>query len=263
MTAGLPSSHPVLSVLSGAELPSNALELWRIDSVMARDLKLISACRHHSTDYVKTLMVTCAFSQIPILSEDKRQLEGVVTWKSLARFSNEGKLTAGDVMKKGVPTARTTDPLDTHVQTVIDNDYICVRDERDVYMGVVTTTDLAKSFVELSGPFMRLREIERQIRQLLAKVSIEEIRAALRPAPRGRPINRVDDLMFGQYVELFSLEQIWITLSLPLDQTVIIDNLRDVNAVRNSVMHFRPEPLTAQQQIVLDWCVNWLNECHG
>jgi CBS domain-containing protein len=210
---------------------------------------------------VKTLMVARDFSQIPVLSKDRRNLKGSVTWKSLARFRTEGMSVAREVMVHGGHTAKLGDPLMDHIRNIIHDEFIYVRNDQNQYVAVVTTTDLAQSFSEVSGPFMNLREIEMRIRVLIDRLPIELVRSTVEPLLEPREINSAADLMFGQYVMVLESEQNWTAIGLPFDRKTIVKNLREVNTVRNKIMHFRPEPLKLSESIVVDSCLNWLREC--
>jgi CBS domain-containing protein len=253
-----------LSRLSSDQDAPDVLGSWTLASVIPRDVELVFAKENDSVEVVKTLMHMCDFSQIPVLSGDRRRLLGSITWKSLARFSNEGKLLASAVMIKGGTTANVNDPLLKHIERILSDDYIFVRDEDGLVSHIATTTDLANSFYEIAGPFMKLREIEKRIRHLLEqRLAPQEVRDGLHGVPETRSINGVHDLTFGHYVEIMERPACWEKIALPFDRVTIVKNLRQVNQVRNRVMHFRPEPLTKQQSLHLDWCLNWLQECYS
>lgn len=252
-----------LSLLTNETQLPDVLGNWTIASVIPTDVELQYVAEGDSVDIAKTLMHVCDFSQIPVLSGDCRQVRGSVTWKSLARFGNAGKTRARDVMEPGGIVAHIDDPLLDHIQSIVDDDYIFARDAAGLISYVVTTTDLAKSFYILAGPFMKLREIEKKLRHILDRnFTIDQIRESITAGHRDR-IQTTHDLTFGHYVELIERPALWGEIALPFHRQTIVKHLSQVNQVRNRVMHFRPEPLTNQQELVLDWCLNWLNECNS
>lgn len=256
---GLPVGLPDLS---NAHPIDEVLEDWLIDSVVSRDLEFTYVHDTTPVNHVKTLMIVRDFSQIPVLSKDRRDVKGTVTWKSLAGFRADGRRTAGDVMHSGPSrSAKLSDRLLEHIADIIEDDFIYVRGDEGEFVSIVTTTDLAKSFHDTSGPFMRLREVELRIRDLIDRLKLSTIRSGLKRAGNAQRIKSANDLMFGQYVELFEIDDNWEAIGLPFDRELITENLRAVNKVRNDVMHFRPEPLSTQQSHVIDWCLNWLREC--
>lgn len=254
----LPTALPELA--SGLA-SRGVLDSWRIDSVISRDYEFTSVVPDTSLKEVKTLMIVRDFSQIPVLSKNRRTLEGSVTWKSLARYRNEGMSVAREVMMRGAQDAKIDDPLLDHIPAIISDEFIYVKDNHDEYVAIVTTTDLAESFLKVSGPFMKLREVEISLRALLHPLHIDSIQSSLRPTPEGREINSVEDLTFGQYREVLESNDNWTAIGLPFDRKTILKNLQAVNEVRNNVMHFRPKPLESSQSIVIDQCLNWLREC--
>lgn len=95
---------------------------------------------------------------------------------------------------------------------------------------------------------MLLREIELHIRQLLQdKVFPEDfewLASADTTAPKPTSIS---DLTFGGYIRLLQRPQAWARLSLNIDQASLTVQLEEVRQVRNEVMHFDPDPMTAKQ----------------
>ena len=256
------SVQRTLSLLSDSRTLPELLGSWTIESVISHDIELQFVTEQVSVEVVKTLMHLCDFSQIPVLSGDSRQIRGTVTWKSLARFGNARETTAGGVMARGGKTAELDDPLLDHIETIIDDDFLFVFGDQGIISYIVTTTDLADSFYEVAGPFMKLREIEKRIRHILDRnFSSDDLRGTLHNVGDVTRINSMDDLNFGHYVEIIGRPTYWDQIGLPFDRSTIVKHLHQVNQVRNSVMHFRPEPLTKQQSLVLDWCLNWLTEC--
>ena len=73
-----------------------------------------------------------------------------------------------------------------------------------------------------------------------------------------RPIKSVADLTFSQYVSILEKPENWQQLGLSFDRKTVVQNLREVNAARNDVMHFRPIELDSQSTEAIDRCLNWL-----
>lgn len=254
--------NTTLSLLANNTQNGDLLEGWTIASVLLEDVELQYVHENDSIAVAKTLMHICDFSQIPVLTDDHTQVLGSVNWKSLARFASAGKSTAGEVMQRGGVVADSAAPLLNHFEEIIADDYIFVRGTDGTITHVVTTTDLARSFDSIAGPFMRLREIERSLREILiAKVPLNELIENVRKEYFGKNVNTVHDLTFNHYVKVFEKPHIWAQIGLPFDQQTIVDQLERVNLVRNQVVHFRPKPLSRQQELTLQWCLNWLAEC--
>ena len=57
----------------------------------------------------------------------------------------------------------------------------------------------------------------------------------------------VDDLTLGEYIRLLQSNDRWARLSLRLDRAQFIKWLEQVRDVRNDVMHFDPDPVSAER----------------
>ena len=251
-----------LSLLANDAQTHDPLEGWTVASVLPDDVELQYVRASDSIAVAKTLMHICDFSQIPVLSHDRTQVLGSVNWKSLARFASAGKSTAGEVMQHGGVVADISAPLLQHFEEIVANDYIFVRDTYGMITHVVTTTDLAISFESIAGPFIRIREIERLLREILTvRIPLNDIIANVRREYFGSKVKTVHDLTFNHYVKIFEKPHLWARIGLPFDHRTIVDQLETVNSVRNQVVHFRPTPLSRQQELTLQWCLNWLTEC--
>lgn len=67
----------------------------------------------------------------------------------------------------------------------------------------------------------------------------------------GSKPNSISDLSFGGYIRLVQRPQVWQRLALNIDQASLTKQLEDVRQIRNDVMHFDPDPMTAKQLDVL------------
>jgi hypothetical protein len=69
-------------------------------------------------------------------------------------------------------------------------------------------------------------------------------------------------LTFGEYVRIIERPENWNQLGLPFDRVTVVRNLREVNDVRNDVMHFRAS-FDAHTIEPIDRCLNWLRTARG
>lgn len=203
-------------------------------------------------------MLTRDYSQIPILGRGGRELHGSVTWKSLARCQGpRAEATARQAMDTRQRTAQSNDPLLEHIGSIVVNDFLYIQDPTGMYVGILTATDLAESFLATSGPFIKLGEIEHRLRLLINQLPLDIIQGAQAPGS-DREVLSASDLNFGGYVRIIENRDNWKQLGLLLDRATIVNNLREVNEVRNDVMHFRPRPLDSQMTVAIDRCLNWI-----
>jgi hypothetical protein len=253
-----------VKILNEKDLPAYAgLDVgWPISSVLNIDRGLVDAGPDDSLLTVETRMVLQDLSQIPVLSRARRELYGAVTWKSIAQCPGpRSEATAKQAMQENIPTARSSDSLLDHIETIIENEFLLIRDPTNVYVGILTTTDLADSFQATSGPFVKIGEIERRLRILVNQLPLPAIQQAKLPTDSAREIGSSSDLNFGEYVRVLQNQDNWNKLGLAFDRATIIRNLEAVNEVRNDVMHFRPTPPETEineANDAIDQCLNWL-----
>ena len=188
------------------------------------------------------------FSQLPIL-ETPRTLKGVISWASIARRQS-----------LGVPVAKVRDcadpahvldldtPLFAAIESIYRHDYALVRHPDNRIGGIVTTADLTLEFRTLAEPFLLISEIENYLRRMIGtRFTVEELQQAKDSSDSSRAVAAVDDLTLGEYIRLLQSNDRWARLSLRLDRAQFIKWLEQVRDVRNDVMHFDPDPVSAER----------------
>jgi len=197
--------------------------------------------------------------------QGEREVKGVVTWKSIG-----SKLALGckaDHVGKCREDARIVDSNRTlfdAIPTIVEFGYVLVRDQRDRRItGIVTASDLSLQFQALAEPFLLLREIELHVRQLLGdKLGTEDFDLLDSAVSSIRKPQDVVDLTFGEYVRLVQHPKIWEKLGLKIDGGVLTALLEDVRVIRNDVMHFDPDPMTADELGTLKRAVRFMQELY-
>jgi len=204
-------------------------------------------------------MIKKDFSQLPVM-EGPRSLKGVVSWASIARRQC-----------LGVPASRVRDctdpahvlelgtPLFAAIESIYRHDYALVRHPDNRIGGIVTTADLSLEFHALAEPFLLIGEIENHLRRLIStRFSLDELKAAKNSTDENREVTAVDDLTLGEYIRFLQSEDKWKRLSLRLDRAQFIKWLKDVRDVRNDVMHFDPDPVSADRLQLLREVANMM-----
>lgn len=201
---------------------------------------LISSGPDMALSKVQTLMISNDISQIPVLSNDKKTLRGVVTWKSIARnVANKGGAVAKDVMAKAGHVASSDDDFLELVDTIIEQEYVLYRVPDGRVNGIVTASDLAQAFDGTAGIYIKLQELENRIRILLDKVSLPQLREHLEPRRRDMENFRgASDMMFGEYLSALRDPNVWVLTGIHFDQDSCLKLLGKVKDIRNGVMHF-------------------------
>ena len=191
-----------------------------------------------------TMMQMHDYSQLPVM-QSKFNLKGVVTWQSIGARQAHGQKceTVKDCMvpAQEVPIAT---PLFETIDIIVKHGYVLVRGSEKSITGIVTASDLSNQFFNMAGPFMLIREIEEHVRHLVhRKFRLDTLQGAAYPPERASSIRRADDLTLGEYYNLLNKPQNWEKLKLNIDRSEFGDCLKQVNRIRNDVMHFRPDGL--------------------
>jgi hypothetical protein len=159
-------------------------------------------------------------------------------------------------------SAQSDENLLDHIENIIRNEYLYIKDPSNMFVGILTATDLAQSFHSTSGPFIKIGEIEARLRVIVNDLPLPVIQQARQSADSSRQVNSASDLTFGEYVRIMQNPEHWDQLHLPFDRATVVRNLEEVNQLRNDVMHFRPN-LDGQTTGAIDRCLNWLRVARG
>jgi CBS domain-containing protein len=237
---------------------------FRIGSLPAANRKLIAVNQNDPLNKAITLMLQHDFSQLPVM-QSEREVKGVITWKSIgAKHALGQKCNQVGECREEARIVDSNRTLFEAISTIVETGYVLVRDQRDRRItGIVTASDLSMQFQILAEPFLLLREIELQIRRLigdkLSSNDFELLRSA--PGAKNNP-QTVADLTFGQYVRLFQQPHVWTKLSLGIDCATLTQLLDEVRLIRNDVMHFDPDPMTADELGTLKRTVRFMQDLH-
>jgi CBS domain-containing protein len=222
---------------------------FRIGSLPAANKPLTTVGQDDSLKKAVTKMLQFDYSQLPIM-HGEREVKGMISWKSIAsRYSIGGECCKVQNCREDAQVVDGNGTLFDAIPTIVKHGYVLVRDPQDRRItGIVTASDLSLQFQQLAEPFLLLREIELHIRQLLHEKVLPEdldwLGSADTTAPKPKSIS---DLSFGGYIRLLQRPQVWARLSLNIDQASLTVQLEDVRQIRNDVMHFDPDPMTAKQ----------------
>jgi len=221
---------------------------------------LISVTRDTPLSEAITLMILNDFSQLPILS-GQRDVEGIISWKSLGRAISLGKtcLTVSDC-KDDVTILNYDEPLFNAVKFILEKDFVLVKQKDKTISGIVTVTDIGEQFIAMAEPFLFIEQIENHIRKLLdQKFTIDELSFSSTYEEKPKAINSLSDLNFGQYVKILEDQKKFEKLKINIDRTLIVKQLEEVRKIRNDVMHFDPEGITSQNLELLRQTVAFLH----
>jgi CBS domain-containing protein len=226
---------------------------FRIGSLPAANKNLTTVGQDDTLKKAVTMMLQSDYSQLPIM-HGEREVKGMISWKSIAsRYAIGGECCKVQHCREDAQVVDGNGTLFDAIPTIVKHGYVLVRNPQDRKItGIVTASDLSLQFQQLAEPFLLLREIELHIRQLLQDKVLPEDLDWLGSADTTAPKpNSISDLSFGGYVRLVQRPQVWQRLALNIDQASLTKQLEDVRQIRNDVMHFDPDPMTAKQLDVL------------
>ncbi len=226
---------------------------YRISRLEAANKDLVFIKPDSDLNEAITKMISHDFSQLPVMQQAKRDLKGVISWKNIGMKSIGGKSLekVRDCMETNPPLISSETSLFKALPLIIEHDYVIVQNSIKEICGIVTASDLSLQFKQLTEPFLLVSEIERHLRQLLAKLPLSEIEKVKDEKDENRKIEHVSDLTFGEYLRLFQHPQIWIKLHISFDRATFCNDLESIRIIRNNIMHFDPDGLEDSQLSVL------------
>ena len=244
------------STKNDASAPSMLIEdpVLRVRMLPAANRRPVTVTRDDPVNKALHLMSKHDYSQLPV-TQDMRNVDGMISWRSisLARIRGVECTRVGECMDRTWEEISAEDPLLTAFQKIVDHEAVLVRGDKKMIAGIVTATDLSIMFREQTEPFLLLSEIENQLRRLIikGKFSAEELGAAKDPEDKGRQVDSVTDLTFGECTRLLEKSENWERLGVGLDHKTFVKELIEVRDIRNDVMHFDPDGLSADELQVL------------
>lgn len=108
---------------------------------------------------------------------------------------------------------------------------------------------------------MLLGEIENFVRSLIdGKFTEEELWAIRDVADGERPVDSVADLTLGEIIRLVENPERWQRIGLQIDRVIFKNELDRIRLIRNDVMHFDPDPVSAEDHQSLRAFVHFLHQ---
>lgn len=262
-----PEAEPEIAVVDQhGELVAGAIDdiTYRIGKLGAANKSPTTVTPNDSLNRAVTIMLQRDFSQLPVMT-GPRDVKGIVTWKTIGRhLVLKGAATEVREVMEDARTVSNDASLFEALPFIAGFGYVLVHGKDDVILGIVTTSDLADQFRELSEPFLLLGEIENHIRKMLdGKFSKEELEKTLDPKDNEREIGTIADLAFGEYIRVFEKPECWDKCGLPVDKKAFVDDLHRVRNIRNDVMHFDPDPLADSDISFLQKTARFLRDLKG
>ena len=213
---------------------------YHVSHLMAAHKNVVSVTPDTTLTEATTKMLFNSFDQLPVMT-GPRSVKGLVSWKSIGRGAATGKQceTVAECMDPASEIAQD-DSLFEAIRIIQNNECVIVRDRTQEVCGILTASDVASQFNEISEPFLLIGEIENLIRNMIAThFTLDDIRTVHREGDKS--INDVSDMTFGQYLRLLENHSNWGKMNLSIDRVFFVNKLDEVREARNDVMHFDPE----------------------
>ncbi len=220
---------------------------YRVEKLDAANKPVTSVAPNHTLEEAVTLMLSHNFSQLPVMQGD-RDVKGVITWEGIGARLALGK--TGNEVREFMSSAQIVSSdksLFVAVEMIAQHQYVLVQKPDRTISGIITSTDLSRQFQQLTEPFLLLGEVEQHVRKLIVgRFTPEQLKSACDPADGGRLIETVADLTIGEYVRLLENPSNWEKLGVRIDRALFIVQLQNIRRIRNEVMHFDPDPPSAE-----------------
>ena len=250
-------SEVVLLQATDVVITASADPVLRVASLAAANRGVVSISINDKLEKATTLMLFDNYSQLAVMQGD-RDVKGMVSWESIARRSMQ--LPTPATVKDCMIEARVvnaTDPLFDTLPQVEQHGYVLVRDKGKI-TGIVSATDFATELASMSQAFMSIGTIERLVRNKLHPCLTETDFTHLEEHSLARTEKDFGRLTFGENVRFMERPEIWTRLKLSVDKAEFTKRISVVTEIRNDVMHFGPDPLSASQKRSLEQMQSFL-----
>lgn len=240
-----------------ASATSSVNPIVRVASLAAANRGVVSLSINDELDKATTLMLFENYSQLAVM-QGSRDVKGMISWESIARRSMQSPppSTVQDCMIEA-RIVNATDALFDTLPQVEQYGYVLVRDKGKI-TGIVTATDFATELASMSQAFMSIGTIERLIRGKLHPCLTEADLTHLEQHSRALVEKDFARLTFGENVRLMERPEIWGRLKMAVDKAEFTRRLSIITEIRNDVMHFGPDPLSASQKRSLEQMESFL-----
>lgn len=253
---GAEAQSDVHDQVDDAEQSVRGLTIGNLPSALGR---VVSVPPTATFEHAITLMMLNDYSQLAVM-EGQRTLRGAVSWKSIAR-ARHGR---SSVRFSDAITEATEVRYDKELRDVLPileaEDFVFVRDAKNVIAGIVTTADVVHVYGELAEPFFLIGELDQALRQVISKTFTIEQVVSLGGPENARKIESFDDLSMGDYQRVLGNSALWKKLGWPLEREVFVRRLNELREIRNDVMHFNPDPIPPDAVAKLRNAISVLHE---
>lgn len=216
----------------------------RVDFIPSATVEPVITVKEKDTlERAASLMRLHNFSQLPVM-RGKRAV-GIVSWRSIGQaMLDNSAAQLSDCVDRTVVTVKVSDSLIETIDRINEQDYVLVAKTNDDISGIITSADLGDTLASIARPYLLISQCEEALRGLIrqclesAVLSGEEVAKAMLSSTRTFD-GEVDDLPFGDLVNVLKTDAVWEASSFRTDAATLRKELNDVAQLRNEIMHFR------------------------
>lgn len=235
--------------------------IYRIQQLPSAQRGVVSVDPDHKLLEAISLMLLNDYSQVPVMSSDNRRVYGLISWKTLGvkrHFAKEDDLVK-DYMTEKISVIKDSENFLKAVRIILEDEYVLIKNRKNIITGIVTLFDIGEQFLTHSEPFIEIEQIERCLRGMINEsFTSEELAEVKNGADSTRTVESSSDLTFGEYIRLLENKTRWEKFGLNISRSKFIEKLREINQIRNNVMHFKIDGLADSDRRLLRSVGNFL-----
>lgn len=206
---------------------------FKVSEFIDPNKKIISCKPTDSIKKAKTIMLMNDFSQLPVLSDDKK-IVGFISWRSIGKIEALGNgQNLVDEFTEVPKIIKETDSFLDHIHSIAENEFIIVQNNSNSLSGIITTYDMTIYFNDFIMPYLRLGIIEDNLRKIIT--------TKIKP----KVTKDVHEMTFYEYKQIFNEDKNWLSLGLDnLDRESFVEKIDEIRLLRNRVAHYKPNPIS-------------------
>jgi Uncharacterized conserved protein len=234
---------------TGAELINDRPFTLRFGNLLRQEASLVAVRPTDPIVLAQTLMLHHNYSQLAVLDEHGA-MHGAISWETIAQAPmSTSTPTLVNQATRPAAQAEYDDRVIPRIEDISSKGFIFVRSKNHkTIAGIVTASDLTQRFGEIAKPFSMIEDCERRLqRRVKERISPEIIKSETK-----KRYHDADSLTFGAYPYVLERREIFILLGWPLDHKQFVDQIREVAAIRNKMMHFSPDPIPNSEWGAID-----------
>lgn len=224
------------------------IESHKVKNIPAASSGIESVKPNDNLIKVITLMKLKDYSQVAVMTT-KHNIKGVITWKLIANSNSHDldNTLAEEIMSTKINQAYLDDNIINVLETLklSDEDYVFVKDKKNVWSGIVTSHDIIIKYSDQISPLISLEKVEKKLRSIILNFFNSDISKI--NSIYGLSLDNINDVVFSDYVKIFSEKSFFTQVMPNVDKKTFVKSLSQINVIRNKFMHFRVDGLSKQE----------------